>query len=172
MLFLLTMFAASGIYVAEHAAQPDKFTSIPVSMYWSVITLTSIGYGDYYPITPVGQMLTMILAVAGLGMIALPAGILANGFSQKIKTNHKPRHRDSSGQFVREHNHGTHDELNHTTKDENDQNLIQKFSSMDQVLRSDEARRRLGHLIEPLNRAEREALIAITAISLNNEGSS
>lgn len=82
MLFLLTMFAASGIYVAEHAAQPEKFSSIPISMYWAVVTLTSIGYGDYYPITAVGQLLTMVLAVAGLGMIALPAGILANGFSQ------------------------------------------------------------------------------------------
>ena len=53
MLFLLTMFAASGIYVAEHDAQPEKFSSIPVAMYWAVITLTSIGYGDYYPITPI-----------------------------------------------------------------------------------------------------------------------
>lgn len=170
MLFLLTMFAASGIYVSENAAQPEKFSSIPVSMYWAVVTLTSIGYGDYYPITPIGKLLTMVLAIAGLGMIALPAGILANGFSQKIKTNHKPRHRDSAGQFVRENNHGMTEELAQANSDTiSDQALSQKFASMDQVLRSDEACRKLGHLIEPLNRAEREALIAITALSLNNK---
>ena len=172
MLFLLTIFAASGIYVAEHAAQPEKFSSIPVSMYWAVVTLTSIGYGDYYPITAMGQLLTMVLAVAGLGMIALPAGILANGFSQKIKTNYRLRHRDTAGHFISEANgaHGAPERAVTTTNEGRE--TVHHFHTMDQVLRSADARARLHHLIEPLNHAEREALIAITAISLQEDHSS
>ena len=85
MLTLVTTFAASGVYLAEHGVQPEKYSSIPMSMYWAVITLTSIGYGDVYPITPTGQFLTMVFAVASLGMIALPAGILANGFGDRVR---------------------------------------------------------------------------------------
>ena len=165
MLFLLTIFAASGIYVAEHAAQPDKFTSIPVSMYWAVITLTSIGYGDYYPITPIGQALTMMLAIAGLGMIALPAGILANGFSQRIKSVQKSRHHKISAHAAdRDEHHAAFDDGAPLEHDD-----LHHFTSMDQVLRSPQASTRLRNLITPLNHAEREALIAITAISLQND---
>ena len=170
MLFLLTIFAASGIYVAEHAAQPEKFSSIPVSMYWAVVTLTSIGYGDYYPITAMGRLLTMVLAIAGLGMIALPAGILANGFSQKIKTNHKPHHRDSSGQFASENDHEHSTRTYFTEKNSSaDTSLLHQFDTMEQVLRSVEARQRLSDIIISLNRAEREALIALIAMSLGKE---
>ena len=170
MLFLLTIFAASGIYVAEHAAQPEKFSSIPISMYWAVVTLTSIGYGDYYPITIAGQFLTMILAIAGLGMIALPAGILANGFSQKIKTVHKPRHRNTAGHVVPANN-AAHNIPSDMTKagypDETPP--AHHFQTMEQVLRSTEARTKLSLIIEPLNHAEREALIALTAMSLSDD---
>lgn len=169
MLFLLTVFAASGIYVAEHDAQPDKFSSIPVAMYWAVITLTSIGYGDYYPITPVGKILTMILAIAGLGMIALPAGILANGFSQKIKTNHKLRHKDAVDQFGFAEHQNYRSTPNKTEVP--DKASTQHHMTMDQVLRSAESKEKLQKIIHDLNRAEREALIAITALSLtgNND---
>jgi voltage-gated potassium channel len=85
MLLLIMIFAASGIFLVEHDAQPDKFSSIPMSMYWAVVTLTTIGYGDMYPVTPIGQFMTMILACVGLGMIALPTGILATGFSEKLR---------------------------------------------------------------------------------------
>jgi voltage-gated potassium channel Kch len=167
MLFLLTLFAATGIYVTEHAAQPDKFSSIPVSMYWAVITLTSIGYGDYYPITPIGKILTMVLAIAGLGMIALPAGILANGFSQKIKTIHEPRRRDPSRRFEREddllHAASYHAENVHNS----DRSSSHALATTDEVLTSEVTRHKLSEIIGRLTRAEREALIAITVISLN-----
>ena len=84
-LMLITIFSASLMYLVEHEAQPDKFTSIPEAMYWAIITLTSIGYGDVYPVTPLGQFLTMIMACVGLGMIALPTGILATGFNEKLR---------------------------------------------------------------------------------------
>jgi hypothetical protein len=137
-------------------------------MYWAVVTLTSIGYGDYYPITAVGQLLTMVLAVAGLGMIALPAGILANGFSQKIKTDRKPRHRDAVGHYMNETGaHATVEGTDALPTEGHD--TVPHFHTMDQVLRSADARARLHHLIEPLNHAEREALIALTAISLQED---
>jgi voltage-gated potassium channel len=168
MLFLLTMFAASGIYVAEHAAQPEKFSSIPVSMYWAVVTLTSIGYGDYYPITTVGQILTMILAIAGLGMIALPAGILANGFSQKIKTNHKPRNKTAHLLPVQNITDGNGPEMGAISYSA-ETSPHEDFRTMDQILRSTESRRKLNLILEPLSHGEREALIALAAISLKDE---
>ena len=84
-LMLVTVFSASVMYLVEHEAQPDKFTSIPAAMYWAIITLTSIGYGDIFPVTPLGQFLTMFMACVGLGMIALPTGILATGFNEKLR---------------------------------------------------------------------------------------
>jgi voltage-gated potassium channel len=84
-LAITTIFAASLVYLFEHEAQPDKFTSIPEATYWAVITLLSVGYGDLYPITPAGQFLTMIITVMGLGLVALPTGILASGFTEKMR---------------------------------------------------------------------------------------
>lgn len=72
------------IYMAENAAQPDKYSSIPQSMYWSVITLTSTGYGDIYPITPMGKVLTMIITIIGIGMVALPIAIFSSGFVEEM----------------------------------------------------------------------------------------
>jgi hypothetical protein len=114
----------------------------------------------------------MVLAVAGLGMIALPAGILANGFSQKIKTTHKTRHIDTTGRIISEENgaHGTPEGADTTYLEGHE--AVHHFHTMDQVLRSADARARLHHLIEPLSHAEREALIAITAISLQDDNHS
>ena len=101
-------------------------------------------------------------------MIALPAGILANGFSQKIKTDRKPRHRDAAGHYMNET--GAHATVEGTdAQPAESHDTVQHFHTMDQVLRSADARARLHHLIEPLNHAEREALIAITAISLQED---
>ncbi len=90
--FLITLtlivVASSLMYFVEHDAQPEKFSSIPETMWWSVTTLTTVGYGDVYPITGLGKVLTACISILGIGMFALPAGILASGFStefQKIK---------------------------------------------------------------------------------------
>ena len=82
---VVTVFSAGAFYLAEHPAQPDKITSIPEATYWAIITLLSVGYGDIYPVTPFGQFLTMAIALVGLGLVALPTGILASGFSQKMR---------------------------------------------------------------------------------------
>ena len=81
----VTIFAASIIYLVEHEAQPDKFSSIPEATYWAIITLLSVGYGDITPITSLGKFVTMIISLMGLGLVALPAGILASGFQQKMQ---------------------------------------------------------------------------------------
>jgi voltage-gated potassium channel len=76
--FMLTAvyFTAALIYLVEHAAQPEKFTSIPETIWWAVVTLTTIGYGDIAPITPLGKALTSVIVLFGIGVFALPTAIL------------------------------------------------------------------------------------------------
>ena len=69
--------AAVGIYYCERYVQPDAFGSIPAALWWAVITMTTIGYGDVYPVTPAGKALTALVALLGLGMVAIPTGLLA-----------------------------------------------------------------------------------------------
>lgn len=77
--------AASAMHLAEHNAQPDKFGSIPETMWWAAITLTTVGYGDVYPITPLGKLVATITAMFGLVMLALPGGIIATAFAREIQ---------------------------------------------------------------------------------------
>jgi voltage-gated potassium channel len=77
------LFASSLMWAAEHEAQPDAFGSIPQAMWWGVATLTTVGYGDVTPITPLGQLLAGVIAIIGVGMFAMPAAILAQGFSEE-----------------------------------------------------------------------------------------
>ena len=72
------------MYYVEHDAQPDAFTSIPATMWWSIATLTTVGYGDIYPVTPLGKFLGSVTAILGISLFALPTGILASGFSEEI----------------------------------------------------------------------------------------
>lgn len=83
-LLVLLMLASSGIYLIEHQIQPDAFGSIPDSMWWAMATLTTVGYGDVTPITPMGKFFGGCITVIGMGMVALPAGILASAFSDYI----------------------------------------------------------------------------------------
>lgn len=84
-LFVILILASSAMYYIEHEAQPDKFTSIPATMWWGVATLTTVGYGDVYPITPFGKLLGAFIAILGIGIFALPAGIIATGFESEIR---------------------------------------------------------------------------------------
>lgn len=81
----LLIVASSLMYFIEHDAQPQVFSSIPATMWWGIITLTTVGYGDTFPITPLGKFLSGLLALLGIGLFALPAGILASGFSEEIQ---------------------------------------------------------------------------------------
>jgi len=82
-LFVLVIISFIMFYV-EHNAQPDKFSSIPATMWWGIATLTTVGYGDMVPITDVGKFLGGIFAIAGVGLLALPAGILSSGFFELL----------------------------------------------------------------------------------------
>jgi voltage-gated potassium channel len=86
----LIVLSSSIMYFAEHNAQPDKFTSIPGTMYWAVATLTTIGYGDIFPVTNIGRILTSFIAILGVAIFALPAGIFASGFSELSSKNEIP----------------------------------------------------------------------------------
>lgn len=78
------LMAASVMHLVEHEAQPDKFGTIPDAMWWAIITLTTVGYGDVFPITIAGKAVAAVTAVLGLVMLALPVGIVATAFAQEI----------------------------------------------------------------------------------------
>lgn len=84
-MMLLVVLTASLGYLFEHPAQPDKFENIPQSIYWAVVTLASVGYGDISPITPMGRALTVVLALVGIGIFAIPAGLLASAFTDQLR---------------------------------------------------------------------------------------
>ncbi len=83
MMLLLVLTASLG-YLFEYDAQPEKFENIPTSIYWAVITLASVGYGDISPVTPMGRAMTSILALMGIGIFAIPAALLASAFSDEL----------------------------------------------------------------------------------------
>ena len=73
------------MYFVENQAQPNTFSSIPMAMWWGVAALTTVGYGDVYPITPLGKFFGAIIAFLGIGIFALPTGILGAGFVEEIQ---------------------------------------------------------------------------------------
>jgi voltage-gated potassium channel len=77
---LLLVLSSSMMYYFERSAQPEKFSSIPEAFWWGVVTLTTVGYGDVYPVTAGGRVFGAIIAFLGVGLFALPASILASGF--------------------------------------------------------------------------------------------
>jgi len=78
---ILLYFSAVGIYTFEHAAQPDKFSSIPQALWWALTTFTTVGYGDMYPITVGGRLFTSLVLLIGLALVAIPTGLIASSLS-------------------------------------------------------------------------------------------
>ena len=91
LLLLLLVMAASMMYFADNAAQPEVFSSIPAAMWWAVATLTTVGYGDVYPVTALGKLMASVIAILGIGMFALPTGILGAGFVEELERQRQPR---------------------------------------------------------------------------------
>ena len=79
---ILLITSAGLMYEAENAAQPEAFASIPDAMWWGIVTLATVGYGDIYPVTPWGRLIGSVVVILGIGLFALPAGILAMDFVQ------------------------------------------------------------------------------------------
>ncbi|HYN85768.1 MAG TPA: ion transporter [Pyrinomonadaceae bacterium] len=86
---VMLVFSSSVMFYAENEAQPDKFDSIPSSMWWGVATLTTVGYGDVFPVTTLGKLFGAVIAILGVGLFALPTGILASGFAEELQKNRK-----------------------------------------------------------------------------------
>jgi len=93
-LAILLVVASSAMYLAEHDIQPEGFGTIPRSMWWAIITMTTVGYGDVVPITGLGKTIGAFMGVIGVGMVALPAGILASGFNEALHLRRKTLHKE------------------------------------------------------------------------------
>lgn len=85
LLCVIMVLASGGMYVVEHRAQPEAFGNVPAAMWWTISTLTTVGYGDVVPVTPLGKILGGFISLIGIGMVAFPAGILAAGFAEQIR---------------------------------------------------------------------------------------
>lgn len=83
-LLIMLVVTSTGIYLIERDSQPEAFGSIPKAMWWAIITITTIGYGDVIPVTTLGQVFASVIVFIGIGIIALPTGILASGFSAQL----------------------------------------------------------------------------------------
>jgi voltage-gated potassium channel len=83
-ILILLVVSSSLMYNAEHEAQPDAFASIPSAMWWGIVTLATVGYGDVYPVTPWGRLIGSIVVILGIGLFALPTGVLASGFAEVL----------------------------------------------------------------------------------------
>ncbi|MEE4200842.1 ion transporter [Erythrobacter sp.] len=96
--FVFVLTGATLLYIVEGAIQPDEFGSIPRALWWAVITLTTVGYGDAYPVTVLGKIIGGGLALSGIAFVAMPTGIIAAAFSDAMH-----RRRDLKIQEMREH---------------------------------------------------------------------
>ena len=84
-LLMLVLLASSLMYFVERDAQPEVFSSIPAAMWWAIETLSTVGYGDLCPVTPLGKLLASVIALLGIGMFALPTGILGAAFVEELQ---------------------------------------------------------------------------------------
>lgn len=92
---VLLIFSSSMMYFAEHEVQPDRFPNITESMWWGIATLSTVGYGDVTPITGAGKFVAGLVSLLGIGVFALPAGILASGYAEALERVRKPLSNDT-----------------------------------------------------------------------------
>jgi len=88
-IFVLMILSSTLMYYIEHDEQPEQFASIGDALWWSVVTLTTVGYGDVYPVTNMGKLLSGVIALIGIGFVALPTGIISSAFIEKIQSEKK-----------------------------------------------------------------------------------
>jgi voltage-gated potassium channel len=85
LVLMLVILASSLMYYIEHDHQPEAFSSIPAAMWWAVVTLSTVGYGDVLPLTPLGKVVAACVSVMGIALFAIPAGIIASGFVEEMR---------------------------------------------------------------------------------------
>jgi len=89
--FILILLSSTIMYDLEHEIQPDKFPNIVSTFWWAVATLTTVGYGDVYPVTGWGKFISGVIAVLGIGLVALPTGIISSGFIEQLESKNKEK---------------------------------------------------------------------------------
>ena len=94
--FIVMLFSAIIMYEVENPVQPDQFPNVLASLWWAMCTITTVGYGDIYPVTGIGRFFASIISVVGIGIIAIPTGIIAAGFGQAISRDEKKGFNDMS----------------------------------------------------------------------------
>ena len=95
---IVLLLGATALFMTEGGVQPEQFGSIPRALYWAVMTLTTVGYGDSYPITALGKVFASLVALAGIALVAMPTGIIAAAFSEAMQ-----RRRDQRIEDMRAH---------------------------------------------------------------------
>jgi len=125
-MLVLVVLASAGMFLVERDVQPDTFGTIPRAMWWATITLTTVGYGDVIPITAAGKVLGIFITILGVGMAALPAGIIASGFTREVN-----KRRETYRTLVR-------DALTDGVLDHAERNLLKSYS-IDMGIDEDEA---------------------------------
>ncbi len=86
--------AAMMLYFIEGSSKPEQFGSITRALWWAIVTLTTVGYGDVYPETILGRIAAGIVALAGIGIVAMPTGILASAFAEEFRERHDARKKE------------------------------------------------------------------------------
>ena len=96
----LVYVSAMLLFFIEGPGQPEAFGSIPRAVWWAIATLTTVGYGDVYPVTALGRVAASIIAIAGIGVVALPAGVFASAFSDEIKEREQEKRDEAARRFA------------------------------------------------------------------------
>jgi voltage-gated potassium channel len=120
--FIFVLGGATALYIVEGHIQPEQFGSIPRALWWAVITLTTVGYGDAYPITALGKAIGATLALSGIAFVAMPTGIIAAAFSEAMQ-----RRRDQRIEEMRQHLERL---------DEIDENVVAKLEKLERASNS------------------------------------
>ena len=94
--FFVMLFSAIIMYTVENPVQPEQFPNVISSLWWAICTLTTVGYGDVYPITHIGRFFASVISLVGIGIIAIPTGIIAAGFNQVISKERKYETKEST----------------------------------------------------------------------------
>lgn len=102
---ILLVLSSALVFTVEHDAQPEDFPNIYASMWWAIATLTTVGYGDVFPVTAMGKILSGVIALLGIGLVALPTGILSGSFVQAINEEKEAKKLREEGVEPEEHSH-------------------------------------------------------------------
>jgi len=98
---VMLLLAASIMYAVENTVQPEAFPNILATLWWAVVTLTTVGYGDVYPVTVLGKLLSGVISILGIILIALPSGIISSGFIKEYDEEKKRKKKEKTRRTIK-----------------------------------------------------------------------